>query len=89
MNVSIDTGIVYIFLGPGDWHPLPLTIRELHQKVHQLQPQHDSLSDREKEDLYDMTNILLFMQLRYDENLQKRKVSGNPLPTGTIKPPRF
>ena len=70
LDVSVDTGKIYVCLGKDhkglpEWIESGLTMQFLHQQVHTFQPKHDTLPQTDKEELYWLTNMLLYLETRY------------------------
>ncbi len=91
LDVSVDTGTIYVCLGKNhagtpEWIESGLDLRFLHQQVHMFQPKHDTLPQSEKEELYWLTNMLLYLERRYQD--KSRGLVFQPSGT-TKKLPRF
>lgn len=83
LDISIDTGKIYVCTGKdhrGDpeWVDAGLDLRFLHQQVHTFQPKHDTLPQTDKEELYWLTNMLLYLERRYNDKLPQSAPAAAP-----------
>jgi hypothetical protein len=89
LDVSPDTCYVYVYMGIGDngqpdWAYWGYDLKILRAHVDDFQAKHDYMSDEAQEELYSLTNIVLYLEERYKQK------SVAPQSTVTkVKIPRF